>query len=193
VSVWAAENRLVFGQVKTEEKSNEITAIPTLLEKPVLEGCIVTIDAMGRQHKTAGQAVEKKADYLFSVKKNSDFQSTEPLYENVQEYFKDLDFSLPADKNRDIPVQSASTHDERHGLIEDRDYAVSGDVGRLVERHSYWTTIRRIGAAESSREEKGETSEEQRYFVSSLPADVQQFAKAVRAHWGYRKLVALRA
>jgi hypothetical protein len=75
VSVWAAENRLVFGQAKTEEKSNEITALPTLLEKPALEGSIVTMDAMGCQYKTAGQVVEKKADYLFSLKKNLDLPS----------------------------------------------------------------------------------------------------------------------
>jgi predicted transposase YbfD/YdcC len=139
---------------------------------------------MGRQHKTAGQAVEKKADYLFSLKKNPGLPSAETLYDDVQEYFKDLNFFLRVDKNRDIPFQSASTHDERHGRIEDRDYAVSGDVGRLVERHSYWTTIRRIGAAESSREVKGEITVERRHFISSLPADAQQFAKAVRIHWG---------
>jgi hypothetical protein len=72
VSAWATQNRLVFGQVKTEEKSNEITAIPALLEKVALEGCIVTIDAMGCQYKIAGQIVGKKADYLFSLKGNSD-------------------------------------------------------------------------------------------------------------------------
>jgi predicted transposase YbfD/YdcC len=149
VSVWAAKNRLVFGQVKTEEKSNKITAIPTLLEKLALEGCIVTIDAMGRQYKTAGQVVGKRADYLFSLKKNQ-----ETLYEDVQEYFRD------------------------------RDYAVSGDVGWLQERHPDWKTIRSIGVVESKRGEKGEVTVERRHFISSLPADAQQFAKAVRSHWG---------
>jgi hypothetical protein len=72
VSAWAEENRLVLGQVKTEEKSNEITAIPTLLEKLALKGCIVTIDAMGCQYKIADKVVEKKADYLFSLKKNQE-------------------------------------------------------------------------------------------------------------------------
>jgi predicted transposase YbfD/YdcC len=88
--------------VKTEEKSNEITAIPTFLEKLALEGSIITIDAMGCQHKIAYQVVEKKADYLFLLKKNSDLQSAETLYEDVQEYFRDLDFSLPADKKTGI-------------------------------------------------------------------------------------------
>jgi predicted transposase YbfD/YdcC len=118
---------------------NEITAIPTLLEKPAQEGCIVTIDAMGCQYKTVGQVVQQKTDYLFSLKKNSDLQSAETLYEDVQEYFKDLDFSLPTDKNRDIRFQSVSTHDEKYGRIEDRDYAVSEDVAWLVQRHPYMT------------------------------------------------------
>jgi predicted transposase YbfD/YdcC len=184
VSAWAEENRLVFGQVKTEEKSNEITAIPALLEKLALEGCIVTIDAMGCQYKTANKVVEKKADYLFSLKKNPDLPSAETLYEDVQEYFKDLDFSVPAGKNRHIRFQSVSTHDERHGRIEDRDYAVSGDAGRLAGRHPDWKTIRSIGAAESSREEKEEVTVERRRFISSLPADARQFTKAVRSRWG---------
>jgi predicted transposase YbfD/YdcC len=149
------------------------------LEKPALEGCIVTIDAVRCQYKTAGQVVEKNADYLFSLKKNPDLPSAEPLYEDVHEYFKDLDFSLPADKNRNIPFQLAPTHDEQHGRIEDRDYAVSGDVRRLVKRCPYWKTIRSKGEVESSREEQGEAAEERRYFVSSLPADASQFAKAV--------------
>jgi hypothetical protein len=90
VSAWAVENRPVFCRVKTEEKSNEITAIPALLEKPALEGSIVTIDAMGCRHKIADRVVQQKADYLFLLKKNR-----ETPYEDVREYFKDPDFSLP--------------------------------------------------------------------------------------------------
>jgi predicted transposase YbfD/YdcC len=108
----------------------------------------------------------------------------ETLYEDVQEYFKDLDFSLPTGKNRHIEFQSVSTHDEKHGRIEDRDYAVSEDVGWLADRHPYWKTIRSIGVVDSSREEKGEVTVEWRHFISSLPADAGQFAKAVRSHWG---------
>jgi predicted transposase YbfD/YdcC len=135
---------------------------------------------MGCQYKTVGQVVQQKADYLFSLKKNQ-----ETLYEDVQEYFKDLDFSLPTGKNRDIEFQSVSTHDEKHGRIEDRDYAVSGDAGWLADdRHPDWKTIRSIGAAESSREVKGKITVERRHFISSLSANGPQFAKAVRAHWG---------
>ena len=179
VSAWATENRLVFGQVKTDEKSNEITAIPTLLEKVALEGCIVTIDAMGCQYKIADQIVKKKADYLFSLKGNQ-----ETLCEDVKEYFSDLDFAAPLGKNRNIQFHSVSTHDQKHGRIEDRDYAVSDDVGWLIERHPDWKTIRSIGVVESSREAKGQVTIERRHFISSLPADAEEFARAVRGHWG---------
>jgi predicted transposase YbfD/YdcC len=179
VSAWATENRLVFGQVKTEEKSNEITAIPTLLEKLALEGCIVTIDAMGCQHKIADLVVQKKADYLFSLKGNQ-----ETLHEDVKEYFEGLDFSLPAAAGRHIRFDSVSTHEQRHGRIEDRDYAVSDDVQWLIERHPAWKSIRSIAVVESSREIKGEVTVERRYFVSSLPADAGQIARSIRGHWG---------
>jgi predicted transposase YbfD/YdcC len=153
----ATDKRLVFGQVKTEEKSNEITAIPGLLEKLALEGCIVTIDAMGCQYKTAEQIIEKKADYLFSLKGNQGC-----LYEDVEGYFGGLDFSAPAGKNREIEFNSTSTHDQGHGRIEDRDYAVSGDVEWHIERHPNWKSIRSIGVVESSREEKGKVTVERR-------------------------------
>jgi predicted transposase YbfD/YdcC len=179
VSAWATENRLVFGQVKTEEKSNEITAIPTLLEKLALEGCIVTIDAMGCQYKIAEQIVKKKADYLFSLKGNQ-----ESLHEDVKEYFEELDFSAPSGENRHIRFNSISTHDEGHGRIEDRDYAVSDDVEWLIKRHPDWKSIGSIGMVDSSREVNGEITVERRFFVSSLQADAGQFAKGVRGHWG---------
>jgi predicted transposase YbfD/YdcC len=106
------------------------------LEKLALEGCIVTIDAMGCQYKIADQVAAKKADYLFPVKGN---QGT--LQDDVKEYFAELDFSAPAGANRHISFQSISTHDEQHGRLEDRDYAVIGDVGWLIERHPDWKTI----------------------------------------------------
>jgi predicted transposase YbfD/YdcC len=179
VSAWATENRLVFGQVKTEDKSNEITAIPTLLDMIALEGAIVTIDAMGCQYEIANKIVKAKADYVFSLKGN---QGT--LHEDVAEYFSGLDFGAPESRMRRISCKTASTHDEKHGRIEDRDYAVSGDVRWLVERHPDWKTIRSIGTAEATREVKGEVKTERRYFVSSLEADAEVFAKAVRGHWG---------
>jgi predicted transposase YbfD/YdcC len=180
VSAWATENRLVFGQVRTEDKSNEITAIPTLLEKIALEGSVITIDAMGCQYDIANKIVKGKADYLFSLKGNQ-----ETLHDDVKEYFEGLNFGLPESKiEKYLKVQTTSTHEEKHGREEDRDYAVSGDVGWLVERHPAWKTIRSIGMVEATRTIKEKTTRERRYFVSSLPADPPVFAKTVRAHWG---------
>jgi predicted transposase YbfD/YdcC len=179
VSAWATANRLVFGQVKTDEKSNEITAIPTLLDKMLLEGSIVTIDAMGCQYEIANKIVKKKADYVFSLKGNQG-----NLCEDVEAFFVDLDFSKPPSAMRHISFQSISTHEKQRGRIEDRDYAVSGDVQWLHERHPHWKTIQSIGLVDSRREVKGKVTCERRYFISSLPADIHEFARAVRSHWG---------
>jgi predicted transposase YbfD/YdcC len=178
VSAWATENRLVFGQVKTEEKSNEITAIPTLLDMMALEGCIVTIDAMGCQYEIASKIVKAKADYLFSLKGN---QGT--LHDDVAEYFEAVDFNKPQ-AAQEVPFKSTSTHDQKHGRVEERDYAVTGDVEWLIKNHPKWKTIRSIGMVEATRQTKEKTTVERRYFVSSLEADPDLFAKTVRAHWG---------
>jgi len=170
VSAWATANRLVFGQVKTEDKSNEITAIPVLLDKIALEGSIVSIDAMGCQYEIADKIVRKKADYLFSLKGNQG-----NLHEDVKEYFADFDFAKPATKIKYISFESKSTHEEKHGRIEDRDYAVSSDVQWLHTRHPKWKTIKSIGFVDSRREDKGKVTYERRHFVSSLPAEAEEF------------------
>lgn len=179
VSAWATTNRLVFGQVKTDDKSNEITAIPALLDKIALEGSIVSIDAMGCQYEIADKIVKKKADYLFSLKGNQG-----NLHEDVEEYFEDFDFDKSERAMKYRSFKRASTHEEKHGRIEDRDYAVSDDVEWLHKRNPKWKTIRSIGFVDSRREEKGKVTEERRHFVSSLSGDPEEFAKAVRSHWG---------
>jgi predicted transposase YbfD/YdcC len=102
----------------------------------------------------------------------------------VKEYFSGLDFSAPGGGDRHIRFNSTSSHDEGHGRIEDRDYAVSDDAGRLIERRPDGKSIGSIGMVESSREEKGETAIERRFFVPGLEADAELFAKGVRGHWG---------
>ncbi|GHT65384.1 H repeat-associated protein YdcC [Spirochaetia bacterium] len=180
VSAWATANRLIFGQVKTDEKGNEITAIPHLLEKIALEGSIVTIDAMGCQHAIAEQIVSKKADYVFSLKGNQG-----KLHEAVEEYWEGLDFNAPASaQERYIRFNSSSTHDTGHGREEYRDYAISDDVAWLRKDFPLWKTIRSIGMAEEHRQAGEKTTTERRYFVTSLEADAELFARAVRSHWG---------
>jgi predicted transposase YbfD/YdcC len=116
---------------------------------------------------------------VFSLKGNQG-----NLHEDVKEYFADIDFSKPRSAMQDIPFQSVSTHEEKRGRIEDRDYAVSGDVQWLHQRHPKWKTIQSIGFVDLRREVKGNVTYERRHFVSSLAANGEEFARAVRAHWG---------
>ena len=179
VSAWATENQLVFAQVQTEEKSNEITAIPVLLEQIAIGGCIITIDAMGCQYEIADKIVKKEADYVFSLKGNQ-----ETLQEEVKEYWDMLDFNKPATQAKYIRFRTVSTYEEKHGRKETRDYAVSDDVEWLHKQFPQWKSINSIGVVESTRDTGGETNTERRYFISSLQADEELFAHAVRAHWG---------
>ena len=166
VSAWANANQLVLGQVKTEEKSNEITAIPTLLEMLELKDCIVTIDAMGCQKDIAEKIVKAEADYVFGLKGN---QSS--LHGDVKLYFE----------NEDIKEKTV-THDKGHGRIETREYFLETEIDWLYQRPD-WMGLKAIGKAISRVWEKGVLREEVRYFITSL-TDVKVFAKAVRAHWG---------
>jgi predicted transposase YbfD/YdcC len=174
VSVFATENRLTLAQVKTDEKSNEITAIPELLGLVALKGAIVTIDAMGCQYKIADQIVGAGGDFLFLLKGNQ-----ETLLDDVEEYLKDVDFKHPEE---DVKVEI--THNVDHGRIERRSHAISGNVAWLVEGHPAWKAVKSIGVIESWRDINGVESTEKRFYVSSLPADPKLFAYAARAHWG---------
>jgi predicted transposase YbfD/YdcC len=174
VGAWATENRPVFAQVKTEEKSNEITAIPTLLEMIALKGCIVTIDAMGCRYKTAEQIVAAQADYLFALKENQ-----ETLYDDVKTYFEDFDCIHP-----DPNIACHSTFEVDHGRLERRFHGVSGDVSWLVDRHPLWKTIKSIGVIDATCESGDKISQERRLYVSSLPPDPELFATSGRGHWG---------
>ena len=171
--------RVSVCQVQTEEKSNEITAIPTLLEQIAIEGCIITIDAMGCQYEIAEKIVNKRADYVFSLKGN---QGT--LHDAVREYWDMLDFSKPLAQASGIQFRTTSRYEEKHGRKETRDYAVSDDVDWLVQQFPKWKTIKTIGVVESIRDTGDGGTTERRYFVSSLNADEELFAHAVRSHWG---------
>lgn len=166
VSAWANANQLVLGQVKTDEKSNEVKAIPTLLEMLELKNCIVTIDAAGCQKKIAKQIAETEADYVFGLKGNQG-----SLHEDVKFYFE----------NEEISNQ-VTTKDKGHGRIETREYFLETEIDWLWQKPE-WAGLRAIGAVKSSVWEKDVLREETRYFITSL-TDVEIFAKAVRAHWG---------
>lgn len=172
VSAWANANQLVLGQVKTDEKSNEITAIPTLIELLELKGCIITIDAMGCQKDIAQKIITAEADYVLGLKGN---QST--LHDDVQLYFESSN-QMP----KLYPLSKHMTLEKGHGRIEKRHYSITTDIDWLLQK-PVWAGLKSIGMVRSIIETKGKTTEETRYFISSL-TDVEAFAKAVRSHWG---------
>ena len=146
VSAWASEMNMVVGQVKTEEKSNEITAIPELLDLLEISGCIVTIDAMGCQKKIAAKIIEKDADYVLALKKN---QGT--LHDDVELFLQDAkktDF-------KDIQNSYHETIDGDHGRIETRRHWVVSDIDWL-DAKSLWKGLASIGMVEREREIDGE-------------------------------------
>lgn len=176
VSAWASAQHLVLGQRAVEEKSNEITAIPALLDLLLLKGCIVTIDAMGCQTDIAATIVEKEADYVLALKENH-----ETLYHEVVHLFADAEETGFADYDAD----AAETVDSGHGRVEIRRYWTISDPATLahVDPDAHWAGLRSIGMVEAERREKGLVSRERRYYLTSL-GDAATFGRAVRAHWG---------
>jgi predicted transposase YbfD/YdcC len=174
VSAWAAESHLVLGQVKTEEKSNEITAIPELLRALALKGCIVTIDAMGCQREIVRQIVEQEADYVISLKGNQGtlHKEVELLFQKAKENgFNDLSHS------------TYETTDGEHGRIEIRRYTTTAEVDWFEDK-SKWEKLTSFGMFESERQVGDKTTHDTRYYISSLPSDAAAFAHASRGHWG---------
>jgi predicted transposase YbfD/YdcC len=174
VSAWATEARLVLGQVAVDAKSNEITAIPLLLEMLDLRGCIVTLDAMGCQKEIAATICAREADYVLAVKEN---QPT--LFQAVNEAFvahAEADFTDPS-------MRHLKTIDHGHGRDETREYYIVDAPAALVGSGD-WKGLRSIGMVTRTRAVNGEESDEIVYYLSSLPPKVRTFAKAVRGHWG---------
>ena len=174
VSAWATENGVALGHVKTEEKSNEITAIPELVKLLQLKGCLVTIDAMGCQRDIAQTIVDAGADYLLAVKDNQ-----ETLREDLEQEFKEAQ----ADNFAHMDCLYHETLDKGHGRIEKRQYWYTHDVAGLgtLER---WPKLAGMVMCRATRTVKGETSTEDRYFITSNTGhDMDKIAAAVRAHW----------
>lgn len=175
VSAWASQNRLVLGQVKVDEKSNEITAIPQLLAVLDLEGCVVTIDAMGAQKAIAQQIIAGGGDYVLSLKGNQG-----NLHQDVQQLFewvRQIEF-------KDIAHEFHQTLEGGHGRIEIRRHWLLGEVEHLIDAH-LWSGLKRVGLVEAERRVPGQAPTlEQRYYLVSLDGDVERFAQSVRSHWG---------
>jgi predicted transposase YbfD/YdcC len=173
VSAWASASGLVLGQRKVAAKSNEITAIPELLKVLELNGCIVTIDAMGCQTNIADLIVERGADYVLALKGNQG-----SLQEDVQWLFEQataVDFV-------DIDHDFSQTINKGHGRIEVRRCWTLSDLNYLVQQPR-WRGLQTIAMVQSERRIQGKVSLETRYFISSLPSNAVQIAAAVRSHW----------
>lgn len=173
VSAWACANGFVVGQVKTEEKSNEITAIPALLRMLEIQGCIVTIDAMGCQKHIAKTIVEKNADYVFSLKGN---QSN--LHDDVKLFFQ-------GQKKDDLKTGSFDyyeTVDADHGKIEIRKYWTTSDIDWLQGKEN-WESLETVCMVERERQFDGKTERESSYYIGSIGNNAERFANAVRSHW----------
>ena len=176
VSAWSVENNFCLGQVKVSEKSNEITAIPILLNLLDINGATITTDAMGCQFEIANQIIEKEADYLLALKGNQgEFFDDAKLY---------LDSQLDNKFKNTTQSDNYCSINGDHGRIETRDVWLTTDVDWLKERHPRWSSLKSLVVVCSTRELNGKTSYERRYYVSSHVAkDAEFFCCAIRSHW----------
>ncbi len=180
VSAWASNNMISLGQIKTNEKSNEITAIPELLDLLEINGCIVTIDAMGCQKNIINKIIiDKKADYVIALKGNQG-----SLHEDIKLYFEDA----KQNNFKDISYDYHETIDGDHGRIETRKYYIISDIDWLQGKEN-WTKLTSIGMVISERDTGDKVSNETRYFICSIKKDAKLFAKSVREHWGIENKV----
>ena len=176
VNVWASSNGLALGQAKVEEKSNEITAIPKLLQLLELSGCIVTIDAMGCQKEIAREIVKAQADYLLAVKENQG-----QLHEDVRDLFQgaeEFDFE-------GVPYDFARTVNKNHGRIETRQCWVITDPDCLdyLQTRRQWADLNAVVKVTAQRETATGTSVQSRYYISSLAGQAKTLLEATRRHW----------
>lgn len=178
VSAWAHRSGIVLGQRKVDEKSNEITAIPQLLEDLYLAGSIVTLDAMGTQTAIAQKIIDRKADYVLALKGNHG-----QLHTDVQEWFA----WASQQQFRDMPHSYAQTVNKNHGRIEMRQCWALSDprAFEVIRHHDGWAGLQSIVMVKRERRplDNQPTQPESVYFISSLPPDAELLLSAIRAHW----------
>lgn len=174
VQAWSVEHGLVLGQEAVSDKSNEITAIPELLEQLSVAGNIVTIDAMGCQKEIAAKIRKKKADYVLALKKNHG-----DLFDDVELYFQ----SAAENDFHEFAGTTHQTVEKGHGRIETRRYFFTTDIG-WSGADAEWKDLAAFGMVEATREINGKASTERRFYLTSLQSSAEEFATAVRGHWG---------
>jgi predicted transposase YbfD/YdcC len=169
VSAWGCEQRLVLAQRATDAKSNEITAVPKLLDMLLLNGTIVTVDAMNCQRDIARRIIDKGGDYVFALKANH-----ETLCDDVRRFLDDPDTTA---------VEHHTAVDGDHGRIETRTALVSTDIAWLQDIH-HWPGLEAIGKVIRTREANGKTTTETAFYLASCPLSAECFGTVTRAHWG---------
>lgn len=175
VSAWCSEQNLVLAQTAVDKKSNEITAIPKLLDLLTIKGAIITIDAMGCQRKIAQKILDKEADYIFSMKGNQG-----NMHKDIKRFFKRQEKV----KRKNITMCCHKKTENSHGRKEVRKITVCSDTEWLQKRHD-WPGLKSIIMIEySSRTKSGKTRKETRYYISSLDREAEFMASAIRDHWG---------
>ena len=186
VNAWAGQNRLLLGQYKVSEKSNEITAIPELLRILELSGCIITCDAMGCQKAIAKEIIEADANYVLALKGNHEI-----AHDEIRAYLENLveEKQQPREENMApaaLEIRELKSHSEMekdHGRITTWHYHQSDRIEWFEEKKE-WEGLTSVGMVETITEQNGKITREKRYYLCSLGLDVKTFAKAVRGHWG---------
>ena len=171
VSAFLSEIGISVGQLKVDDKSNEITAIPELLDLIDIKDMIVTIDAIGTQENIANKIVEKKSNYIFKVKDNQ-----KDLKDDIKTYF-----DMNKDENLNIAVYT-TLPEKCHGRLEYRKYYLSFETN-VISNKDKWKTVKAIGKVTTHKEEKGKITEEDSYYISSKQMLLQTFEEAIRSHW----------
>lgn len=172
VSAWVSSHQLLLGQVRTQEKSNEITAIPKLLEMIDIKGHIVTIDAMGCQKAIVQQIVAQGGDYIIGLKGNQG-----SLHQHVK-----AKFQAAAQGWEEIAHEYYEVVEAGHGRVENRQYWLL--PATTIQLPPEWSTVHSIVMVQRQRDDWQQHPTETRYYISSLPADVQRLASGIRSHWG---------
>lgn len=178
ITAWSREDGFSLGQKVVNTKSNEITAIPELLEKIRIKGQVVTIDAMGTQTAIAEKIRSKRGDYVLALKENQ-----KNLYEDVRLFLNEESEKKKLRENR----KYKKTVEKAHGQIEIREYYQTEEIGWLAQKKE-WKGLKSIGMEEKTIQKDGIERKEYRYYISSLKEDVELFSRAVRGHWSVESM-----
>lgn len=184
VSAWSSSSNFTLGQLKVEGKSNEITAIPKLLDMIDIKGAVVTIDAIGCQTKIAAKIINSEGDYILAVKENQP-----NLYDEIEHYFNNVKDNELELAECQLFESDNSKEKEKHGRIEKRKVYSTGSIEELLPQMNEWQGLKSIICVHSFRTIKEKTTDERRYYISSLASDPEGLGRAIRNHWGIENKV----